>query len=204
MTLKSRRMREKEMRREQILDAARTLLFDKGMAALSMGQIAELAELSVGALYLYFKNKEDLFAALQEEGLSRLYEFISVAQAAADAPREKLRLIARAYLDFSEDYRKYFEIINYFLTSPGVNFPDDLKGKIDRQGAEILDLVESALRDCLPADSRGRSRRRTIHFWALCHGMLDLRKLKTTILAGQNFRDLYAETIDHFIESLAK
>jgi AcrR family transcriptional regulator len=202
MSLKMRRTREKEIRREQILDAARSLLFEKGMASLSMSQIAQLADLSVGALYLYFKNKEDLFAALQEEGLSRLYESVFEAQNGNENPEEKLRSIALAYMDFSEQYRKYFEIINYFLTSPGVKFPDELKARIDTQGGKILALVESALRDCLPMEKSDQSRKRAIHFWALCHGMLDLRKLKTTILAGQPFRDLYQESIENFIEAL--
>ena len=71
-----RRQREKEQRREQILNTARELLFKKGIDATSMNQIARNAELSVGTLYLYFKNKESLFAALQEEGLTLLCDKI--------------------------------------------------------------------------------------------------------------------------------
>ena len=69
MGLKERRRREKEERRMQILDAARKLLFTKGINATSINQIAKLAELGVGTIYFYYRNKEELFAALQEEGL---------------------------------------------------------------------------------------------------------------------------------------
>ena len=72
--LKERRSREKELRKKQILDAARALLLKKGISSTSMNKIARDAELSVGTLYIYFKNKEDLYAELQEEGLNLLYD----------------------------------------------------------------------------------------------------------------------------------
>ncbi|MCD6280355.1 MAG: helix-turn-helix transcriptional regulator, partial [Deltaproteobacteria bacterium] len=67
------------MRKNQILGAARELLADNGIAGTSMNQIAERAELSVGTVYIYFKNKEDLYASLQEEGLDLLYDSITKA-----------------------------------------------------------------------------------------------------------------------------
>ena len=69
MGIKQRRKREKEQRRRQILDASRTLLFKKGLNAISVNQIARQAELAVGTIYFYFRSKEEIFAALQEEGL---------------------------------------------------------------------------------------------------------------------------------------
>ena len=84
MGSQERRKREKELRREYILDTARDLLFQKGINAATMNQIARNAELSVGTLYLYFKNKEDLYAALQEEGLDILRDMIAEV-AAGDA-----------------------------------------------------------------------------------------------------------------------
>ncbi len=114
-----RRQREKEQRREQILNTARELLFKKGIDATSMNQIARNAELSVGTLYLYFKNKESLFAALQEEGLTLLCDKIKEESEKGFTPQEKLEKVALAYMDFSEEHRKYFDIINYFSDFTG-------------------------------------------------------------------------------------
>ncbi len=71
MGLKERRSREKEARRNQILDAARALLFEKGLHATSINQIAKQAELGVGTIYFYYRSKEEIFADLQEEGLDQ-------------------------------------------------------------------------------------------------------------------------------------
>ena len=72
MGLKERRKRERQERHTQIMDAARTVLFEHGMPMASIKRIAQAAELGVGTLYSYFASKEDIFIALQEEGLEIL------------------------------------------------------------------------------------------------------------------------------------
>ena len=51
-------------KRSQILAGARRVFFERGFDAASMGDIARAAGVSKGTLYVYFENKEDLFAAL--------------------------------------------------------------------------------------------------------------------------------------------
>ncbi|MFG1345263.1 TetR/AcrR family transcriptional regulator [Xanthobacter autotrophicus DSM 431] len=51
-------------KRSQILAGARQVFFDRGFDAASMGDIARAAGVSKGTLYVYFENKEDLFADL--------------------------------------------------------------------------------------------------------------------------------------------
>ncbi|MFZ1984280.1 MAG: TetR/AcrR family transcriptional regulator [Desulfatitalea sp.] len=61
-----RRQREKEQRFQTILNAAETLFTEKGYQKTSIIEIADLAEVSVGTVYSYFKNKDDLLAQLTE------------------------------------------------------------------------------------------------------------------------------------------
>jgi AcrR family transcriptional regulator len=72
---------EDTAKRRQIIDGARTVFLARGFDAASMGDIAKAAGVSKGTLYVYFKNKEELFASivLQEccshaEGAFRLDE----------------------------------------------------------------------------------------------------------------------------------
>lgn len=204
MGAKDRRQREKHERRKQILDAARDLLFKKGIGATSMNQIARNAELSVGTLYLYFTNKEELYAALQEEGLDLLYAAINAVGERDLPPREKLEQMALAYLEFSQQHRKYYEIFNYFLTSPEVVFPPHLKEMIDDHGSRVLSLIEGVLNDIFPA---GALDPRTLHrvalvLWSNLHGMLQFRKLQSTILRGEDFRELYLYTVTCVLRGL--
>lgn len=64
MGITERKSREKELRRQQIMAAAKKLFASKGFSRATIEEIAKEAELSPGTLYLYFKNKDELFAAL--------------------------------------------------------------------------------------------------------------------------------------------
>ncbi len=206
MGLQERRIREKALRKKQILDAARALLLKRGISSTSMNQIARDAELSVGTLYLYFTNKEDLYAELQEEGLNLLYDNIRKAKERGKNPRDSLQEIALAYLTFSEENKSYFDIINYFLSAPEILFPPHLKSRIDLQGTRILSLVEEVLRDMdsIQWVNEGDIKRYAIVLWSNLHGMLQLKKLKNTILKDQDFRELYLTSAMLTINSMGK
>lgn len=59
-----RKMREKNLRVESILDAAKKVFFAKGYAKATMDEIALEAEISKPTIYQYFKSKDDLFFSL--------------------------------------------------------------------------------------------------------------------------------------------
>ena len=64
MGVRERKQREKERRRQQILVAAKRVFVKKGYSRATMESIAKEAELSAGTIYLYFRNKNELWATL--------------------------------------------------------------------------------------------------------------------------------------------
>jgi len=64
MGIRERKQRERERRRQQIMIAAKRVFSVKGYNKATMEDIAKEAELSPGTLYLYFKNKDELFSSL--------------------------------------------------------------------------------------------------------------------------------------------
>ena len=64
MGIQERKKRERERRRQQIIVAAKRVFSEKGFSKSTMEDIAKEAELSPGTLYLYFKNKDELYASL--------------------------------------------------------------------------------------------------------------------------------------------
>jgi AcrR family transcriptional regulator len=73
MGTKERRMRERNDRVKQIQEAAKLLFFKKGYQGSTIEEIAKLAELSKGTIYLYFKNKDDLYVSLMLSGIERFH-----------------------------------------------------------------------------------------------------------------------------------
>lgn len=65
-TVVRRTKEEAEQTRDQILDAAETLFFERGVAHTSLEQIARAAGVTRGAVYWHFRDKADLFAAMQK------------------------------------------------------------------------------------------------------------------------------------------
>jgi AcrR family transcriptional regulator len=100
MGIPERKEREKERRRQQILVSAKRVFSDKGYSRATMEDIANEAELSPGTLYLYFKNKEELFASLSLRILQ--YMIIRLEEVGNDikmSPREKLEALKLAMFD---------------------------------------------------------------------------------------------------------
>jgi len=72
MGIQERKEREKERRKQQIIVAAKRVFSAKGFNRSTMEDIAKEAELSPGTIYIYFKNKDDLYASLSLRVLKHL------------------------------------------------------------------------------------------------------------------------------------
>ena len=71
-TLRPPRQRLKDIRPQQLLDAALALFVEKGFAATRSEEVASLAGVSKGTLYLYYPSKEELFKAVVRQNLTKL------------------------------------------------------------------------------------------------------------------------------------
>jgi AcrR family transcriptional regulator len=204
MGVKERRAYEKQIRRNQILDAARKLLFAMGINRISISRIAKESQLGVGTIYFYFKNKEEIFAALQEEGLSFLYSIIEQVVVQGADPREQLKKIAWAYYDFSVHQTEYFNLINYFLASPRVFFPENLKTRIDLSGRKILGMVEQVVLQGIESSHFQESEpaRFAIMFFGTLHGLLQFKKLEQTALKDDTHKDVYEYSVKKLIQGI--
>jgi AcrR family transcriptional regulator len=114
MGIVERREREKEQRRNDIIDAAERVFFSKGRATATMDDVAEEAELSKGTLYLYFKSKEELYLAIHLRGLGILKKMFAEAVAKKETGIEKTRAVGEAYYQFYLDQPDYFNALIYF------------------------------------------------------------------------------------------
>ncbi len=204
MGVKERRKREKADRKAQILEAARTLLFSKGLEGTSIHGIAARVELSAAAIYRHYKNKAEIIFDLSEEGLQLLQFSIARAVGGARNPDQKLKAIAMAYRNFSRDQRDYFTVINHFLSSPQTVLPDHLKHKVDHRGEEILMQVVAAIEEgCAGGQFTCQDPRRfSLMFWGAINGIIQLQKIEHTIFSGKGHAALYRHTVDTLINSI--
>ncbi len=114
MSIANWREREKEQRRNDILDAAETLFFSKGYDNVSMNSIAKEVGLGKATLYIYFDNKEELFYAVVLRGVNIWSAMIKEKVEKEDTGLEKLVAFKNAYGEFIRSYPDYFKAYNYF------------------------------------------------------------------------------------------
>jgi len=100
MGIQERKQRERERRRQQIIVAAKRVFSEKGYSKSTMEDIAREAELSPGTLYLYFKNKDELYASLSLRILQYLNIRLEDVKREKDVePHKKIDAIKEALFD---------------------------------------------------------------------------------------------------------
>ena len=99
----TRRQQRAAATAEQLLTAAREVFESKGYQAATVGAITEVANTAHGTFYLYFRNKEDVFAKVMADVIEELYQ---QAGASWDGdPRATLAAAMRRFLDVYRSHR---------------------------------------------------------------------------------------------------
>ena len=104
MSLGKWKEREKEQRRNDIINSARKFYADKDFDEVSMDEIAEDIGLGKSTLYNYFKNKEALYFAIQLRGIHIWIEMVKKEVKNGNTGLEKLKLYINATREFSKNY----------------------------------------------------------------------------------------------------
>ena len=92
------------MRRTQILDGAERVLVERGIDA-SMAEVAEVAGVAKGTVYLYFASKADLLAEVRARYLERFASTVEEALGRLDEPTTQASIehFAACLFDWSQE-----------------------------------------------------------------------------------------------------
>jgi AcrR family transcriptional regulator len=93
------KLAQREATNETLIGVARTLFARHGYAHTGTEDIVRAAQVTRGALYYHFKNKEDLFKAVLERVQVQIADRIEVAASGSDDLQTQLRLGCRAFLE---------------------------------------------------------------------------------------------------------
>jgi AcrR family transcriptional regulator len=115
--------RRSEDRPREICAAALDVFSEKGFAAARLDEIARRAGVSKGTLYLYFKDKEDLFRAVVRDAIAPNVVAITSTIATLDAP---FPAVVRAFLaGFAErEARLPIGAVAKMVVGESRNFPE--------------------------------------------------------------------------------
>ncbi len=149
MGIQERKIREKEQRRRQIMQAAKLVFSAKGFNRATMEEIAGEAELSPGTLYLYFKNKEELHTSLSIDILkyltSQIKEYVDEKEI---SPEDKLDALRDAFIDVYEF--DAMVLINLFHLQSGEtlkNLSGEVLQQIKQTSSDALGAITSIVQE---------------------------------------------------------
>jgi len=199
-----RREREKEQRKNDIVDAAERIFFKKGHENATMDDVANEAELSKGTLYLYFKNKEDLYLAIHLRGNKILHSLFEKAVKKEKTGIGKTRSIGEAYVEYFNKYPDYFNAMLYY-ESREIDFDDKDSIAIECliEGKATLELlIESIVIGIKDGSIRSDIEpvKTAISLWGQTTGILQIASLKEKIVLAKHFSISAQEVIDYNFE----
>ena len=95
-----RRSVQKDLSRAQLLDAAEEVFGQKGFHEATLKEVADLAEYSVGSVYSFFENKDDLFLSVFVRRGSEFMPGFEAAAVREGTPTEQLHALVDFEIGF--------------------------------------------------------------------------------------------------------
>ncbi len=175
--LQARSDEEKNRRKKAILSAAKDLFYERGYGV-PVEEIAARAKLSKATLYLYFKNKDELYVAAIREGFLTLEERLQNAIQPDGSVEESLNALLHAFVDHMLDNRKFFRMTQHYLAEDFreriSSDPDQLlEQEINRLFPYVTQVIERGMDQGIFRKDLKAGDFRTIA-WRMATGLLDL------------------------------
>lgn len=209
MSVNQRREREREARRNAILDAAHAAFFADGFEAATMDDVALRAQLGKGTLYNYFGTKNELLLGVVVRDQLRMIErFEHAARQATNG----LQLVRQLMHEFIRYMGHPPERLKMAMTrwASGRAFPSDCRSteQLGKNMQSIMGTFTSAIVrgqqdgsirvDCDPSAT-------TINVWAAILGIMVQRLQLNCVPEPNPFTTMvpsHAQAIDFFVQAL--
>ena len=143
MGIRERKDREKDLRRQQIQEAAKELFLLKGFNSTTMEDIAKKAELSPATIYLYFKNKEELYVLLNLIALECFFNKIKKIHDNSKLSVEKkiLKLKDAMYNSYRDDPLMFRNIMHVQVEDTLMRISNNLIEKVNKLVGEVMRTI---------------------------------------------------------------
>jgi AcrR family transcriptional regulator len=172
--------------RETIVEAARAIVRDEGIRALSMRRIGDAIGYAPASLYAHFASREALLTELCREGFSALRSALEDASSRHQNPRTRLLALAAAYVQFAVEHPETYRLI--FMEDSRLT-----KGVFESldsdDGARAFGLLVAPLVELRATGAIRRSAdpaRLADLLWTVVHGLASLRLACTSVPASED------------------
>lgn len=200
MTISARKERQKEELKGKILQAAKELFMQKGFEDTSIRNIAEKIEYSPTTIYLYFKDKDDIFCELHREGFILLNQYFRPLAHVAD-PFERLKAINKAYITFALENGEFYDLM-FIIRSPMNSITKDDSDW--EEGKRAFMFLVGTINECIAKGYFKDMQPDIVAFtvWSMVHGIVSLEiRNRCQVVESLNQKDL-ARTASEMVNEM--
>lgn len=198
MGIADRKERDKEELREKILHAAKDLFLIKGFEKTSIRNIADQIEYSPGIIYHYFRDKNEIFHALHQEGFRQLMGKMSVL-ASVRNPIERLKAMGSIYVSFALENPDMYDLM--FIKEAPIDHVIDLENDNWKEGNSTFNFLRDTVQESINQGYfKGHDPEALSYMiWSVVHGMvsLSIRKRCDVVLASRK-DSIVSDALDEF------
>jgi len=140
----SRREREREAHRRELLEAGERVFVRNGYHATTVEEIASEADFAVGTVYNFFKGKEDLYIHVIKKIAQNFTEQFEQQVLSIEGPEEAIASLIELRLTHFEDHRGFFRV--FFEAVPGSRLdpagalPDNCAGLYEQYMEAVIEI----------------------------------------------------------------
>ena len=194
--------RKRERSRQEILAAARAILREGGVEAVTLGSVAGSLGLTKQALYHYFPSKEalvrNLVVTLLDEEVGVLVDAVEREESDARVLDALIRAFYRHYIGRLDAFRAVYCQSQLYPAPAAILDADVLRDEINPRTRGLFDMLETRLaKSSASKVERARKRRLAYTAWLAALGLL------TMLGVADTTRDALVHTDEDLLDTLA-
>lgn len=202
MAIKERKEREKQEMRNLIIESATQLFLKQGYDKTSIRNIAEDIEYSPATIYLYFKEKDEIFYVIHENAFAILDQELRKHDVVED-PFERLAAIGKTYIRFAIENPDYYDLM-FIMRAPMAQIKSEEKWEAgDCAFGYLLETLSACLEQqrIKPVDLHVAA----VTTWSFVHGLASLYIRERMCILMQTddvVRQMLFASFDNFLDNL--
>ncbi|HVV04883.1 MAG TPA: TetR/AcrR family transcriptional regulator [Puia sp.] len=203
MGIAERKEKQKLEIRKQILEASMKLFVEEGFSNVSIRRIADIIEYSPTTIYLYFKDKDEIFYNLHEMGFQKLQE-MNKSLDDIHNPLLRLHKMGENYIQFGMENPEFYDLM-FIQREPMEKLTE--MGCEWQNGEAALTRLRDTLVECMEKGYIAKTDPTvlSLSIWSTVHGLVSLatrQRLEKLVPEKENVMPMLRQSLTWLVNTL--
>ena len=161
------------LRRGEILEAAQRIFLAEGYQGATIRKIADEVGVSSTALYMHFRDKDEILLEISDTAINRLLALNSEISGRREDPLSRVRLMLQAYMTFALENPNAYQLV---FCGHGGMLSDDKVAATQELGERCFRKFLGVVQEIAAVDrlKLGTAESAAQSLWTACHGLVSL------------------------------